>query len=59
VLLRGVFVNRGARNFCISSSDLLSLPDEVLKQVSIILGQQEDLGMFDDDSEVFDELVTF
>jgi hypothetical protein len=36
---------------------LLGLPDEVLEQVAIILGEKQDLGLLDDNLEVRNELL--
>ena len=41
----------------LASLDVLSLPDEVLKQVALVLGEKENLGLLDNFAEISDELL--
>lgn len=43
----------------ISAFDLLCLPDEILEQVALVLGQEEVLRLFNDISEIGDETSAF
>lgn len=41
----------------IATRDLLGLPDEVLDQVAIVLGQKENLGLLNDFAQISNELL--
>lgn len=43
----------------ISTFDLLRLPDEILEQIALVLGQEEMLRLLNDISEIGDETSTF
>ena len=45
VLLSSVLVDRGVRSAGIGAGDLLSLPNEVLEEVALVLGQEQKLGL--------------
>jgi hypothetical protein len=58
MLLSSVFVDRSVRGAGIGAGDLLSLPNEVLKEVALILGQEQKLGLLNDLAQVTNELLT-
>ena len=53
VLLGGLLVHGGIGCANSLGIELCSLPDEVLEQIALVLGQQEVLGLGDDFAEVF------
>lgn len=57
MLLGSVLVDGGARESGASTGDLLRLPDEVLKEVALVLGEEQDLGLLDDGLEVAYQLL--
>ena len=59
MLLSGVFVDRSPWELGIATTNMLCLPDEVLKNVSLVLGQQKDFGLFDDIAKVCYKGSTF
>lgn len=59
VLSRGVPVDRRAGRYGAAAGDLLRLPDEVLQQVAIVLGEEENLGRLNDFLEITNELLAF
>ena len=59
VLLGSVLVNRGTWNLCVAAIQVLGLPDEVLEEVTLILAQQQMLGLFDDIAEIGDQDTAF
>lgn len=38
-----------------TGADLLSLPDEVLQQLTLVLGEEQQLSLFDDVAQVLDQ----
>jgi len=58
VLLSGVLVDRRVRSAGIGARDLLSLPNEVLEEVALVLGQEQQLGLLNDLAQVTNELLT-
>jgi hypothetical protein len=50
----GFFVNGCLRGLGVAASDLLGLPDKVLEEVSLVLGKQQRLGLFNDVLEIRD-----
>lgn len=58
MLLRGSFVDRSARTGSIAARDESCLPQEVLQQVAIILGQEQDLGLLNDVAKISDKVST-
>jgi hypothetical protein len=55
MLLRGLLVHWGIRCADSLRIELRGLPDEVLEQVALVLGQQQLLGLCDNFAEVFYE----
>lgn len=59
VLLCGLLVDWCIHGVCIALADGLGLPNEVLEQVALVLGEHQDLGLLDDMAQVLDEALTF
>jgi len=59
VLLRSLLVNRSIRKSGISTINLLWLPDEVLKKITLVLGQEKIFSLFDDVTEICHKVLTF
>lgn len=59
VLLGSVLINWSIWRGGVATTDLLSLPDEVLKKVPLVLGEHQDLGFLDDAAQVSNELLAF
>lgn len=59
MLSRGFFVNGCLRGLGVAASDLLGLPDEVLEEVTLVLGKQQRLCLFNDVLEVRDQGLAF
>ena len=57
VLLGSVLVDRSTGESGVGAGDLLSLPDEVLEEVALVLGEEQDLGLLNDGLEVADQLL--
>lgn len=57
VLLGGLLVNGSAWSLGVARADALSLPDEVLEDIAVVLGQEEDLGLFNDIAEILHKLL--
>lgn len=57
VLLGSLLVNGGVGLLRIASTDLLSLPDEVLNEVALVLGEEQELGLLNDLLKVAGELL--
>lgn len=57
VLLSSLLVNGGIGLLRIARADLLSLPDEVLNEVALVLGEKQELGLLNDLLEVTGELL--
>jgi hypothetical protein len=57
VLLGSLLAQRSVDVGCVIGADLLCLPDEVLEEITVILGEQEELGLLNDVLEVGDELL--
>lgn len=52
MLLSHLLVDRGTGNIDSLGVEFLSLPNEVLEQVALVLGQQKVLGLLDDIARV-------
>ena len=48
MLLSSALVHWGIGKLRVATSEVLRLPDEILQQISVILGEKQDLGLFDD-----------
>ena len=48
MLLRGRLVDGCIGSLSIAAGDLLGLPDEVLEEVTLVLGKQQNLGLLND-----------
>lgn len=59
MLLRRVLVNGSTRNIDGFGVELLCLPDEILKQVALVLGQKEVLRLLHHFSEISNERLSF
>ena len=59
MLLGGALINRSTRKLGTTSSQVFGLPYEVLEQVALVLGQDQNLRLFDDFAKVADEHSTF
>lgn len=57
MLLRCLLIDRRSWGLRIAASDLLGLPDKVLKQISLILSQNKGLGLLNDVPKVRNELL--
>lgn len=55
MLLSNIFVDGGTRNVHSLGVELLSLPDKVLDQVALVLGQQKVLGLGDNFTRISDQ----
>jgi hypothetical protein len=55
MLLRGVLINRCTWKRSIVGLDLLCLPNEVLEQVALVLGEEEIFGLLDDVANIGNE----
>lgn len=58
VLPSSLLVDRSTRHLGVTRTNLLSLPDEVLDQVALVLGEKQDLGLLDDLLEIVGELLS-
>jgi len=59
MLLCGLLVDGGAGDADGLGVELLRLPDKVLDEVSVVLGQQQILGVLDDLTNIGDEVFAF
>ena len=59
MLLSGVLINRCAGQALVATRDLFSIPDEVLEKISLVLGEEEDLGLLDDLPQIANKLLAF
>lgn len=59
MLLGGALVDGSARDLGIATLDKSRLPHEVLQQVTLILGQEQNFGLLNDVSQVGDEVSAF
>jgi hypothetical protein len=59
MLLGSVLVNWCAWERGISGSDVLSLPNELLEQISLVLGQEQELGLINDITQISHQLSAF
>ncbi len=59
VLLCGILFNWHTRLLDTVAADGLSLPDEVLEEVAVVLGEKHDLGLLDDIAQISDEVLAF
>lgn len=57
VLLCSLLVDWSAWRLCVASTNTLCLPDEILDEVALVLGQQQDLGLLDGGTEIGDQLL--
>ena len=57
MLLCSLLVDSRLGERCIAAGDLLGLPDEVLEQVALVLGEDEKLGLLNDILEICNELL--
>lgn len=55
MLLGSLLVDWSVRGGCVATADLLSLPDEILKELALVLGEKKDLGLLDDIRKISDE----
>jgi hypothetical protein len=55
VLLSSLLVNWSTWNASICAVDLLCLPDEVLEEITLILAEKKDLGLFNDGAGILDQ----
>jgi hypothetical protein len=59
VLLRSLLVNGSIGKSSISTIDLLRLPNEVLKEITLVLGQEKVFSLFNDITEICHKVLTF
>lgn len=59
ILFGGLLVDGSIRSLRFHGAQTLSLPDELLKQVAIILGEDQFAGLVDDFAKIPDQLLTF
>lgn len=59
MLLGGVLVDGGTGKLGVGASQMLGLPYEILEKIALILGQDQDLGLFDRFAKVANQLPTF
>ena len=59
VLLGTILVNRCIRPLRLNIAQTLSLPDELLEQVTIVLAENQLASLVNDHTEVPDQLLTF
>ena len=59
MLLRGTFVDGSTGKLGIATSNILRLPYKILEQITLILGQDQNLGLFNHITKVADKLSTF
>lgn len=57
MLLRGLPIDRCLWGLRIAASDLLSLPDEVLEEIALVLREEKDLRLLDYIAEVSNKLA--
>jgi hypothetical protein len=57
MLLSSVLVNRCVGKRLVSTGDLLSVPDKILKKVALVLGEEQDLGLLDNLPQVCNKLL--
>lgn len=58
MLLSGSSVERSARNGSIATGDESCLPQEVLQQIALIFGQEQDLGLLNDIAKIGNQVST-
>jgi hypothetical protein len=59
VLLRSLLVNGSIGKSSISAIDLLRLPNEVLQEITLVLGQEKVFSLFNDITEICHKVLTF
>jgi len=59
VLLGSLLANRGIDSASVTAGNLLSLPNEVLDHIAMVLREKEDLGLLNDLAEIGNEFLTF
>ena len=57
MLLGGPLVDGRTGLGRVAGSEILAVPDEILQQIALILGQQEHLGLLDDVTQVGHEML--
>jgi hypothetical protein len=58
ILLARLLGDGHIRGLHITGVDLLSLPDEVLQQLALVLGEKQQLSLFDDVAQILDQDLT-
>ena len=58
MLLGRLLVDRSTRLSSITATNLLTMPDEVLQQIVLVLGKEQDLGLLDRGTDVRHEMLT-
>lgn len=59
MLLRGTLVNRGTWELGIATRDESRLPQKILQQIAVVLGQEQNLGLFDNISKIANQVAAF
>lgn len=59
MLLGGALVDRSTWKLGVATLDKSRLPQEILNQVALILGQEEDLGLLNNISKVSNKVSAF
>ncbi len=58
MLLSSFFIGGSTRQLGIASAEMLGLPDEVLEQISLVLGKKKKFGLLDHLLKIRNELAT-
>jgi len=58
MLFSGVLVDGSIREFCVSTLNLLRLPNEILEEVALVLGEEKVFGLLDYVAEIGDQCLT-
>lgn len=59
MLLGSVLADRRIRFTSIAAGNVFALPNEVLQEVPLVLGEEQDLRLLDDIAEVFNQMLAF
>lgn len=59
ILLGAILVNRGVRLFRLDGTETLSLPDELLEQLTFVLAQDQLARLINDIAQIPDQILTF
>lgn len=59
MLLGSLLIGWGTGQLGITSTNMLRLPDEILEQIALVLGQKKNLGLLNDLFHIGDEIATF